>query len=208
MESKSLGRTERKKIETRNKVISTAVKLFNELGLDAVTMEQIAETADIAKGTLYNYFPSKDAIINAFIQQTFQQRNDDRIAQLRLLPDTRSRLTRIFSVLIEGVQTQKQIFENFMLYRLKSVISFHPPEGEESGLSLLICEIIDLGQQNHELRTDLPRDLLEDLFEFALIEAIMPIYLTPETFQPQQSIEQCVDLFLNGAMASNPSKNH
>jgi AcrR family transcriptional regulator len=200
MEQIPTSRIDRKKEDTQNKIIMVSVELFNQLGLETVTMEQIAETADIAKGTLYNYFSSKEAIINAYLQRTFQDRNEDHIAKLRLLPDTRSRLTHVFSVLIEGVQRQKQIFEAFMVYRMKRVLSFHPvEEGEQTGLTLLIHEIIRLGQQNHELRTDLPETLLEGLFEFALIEAIKPFYLQPEGFDQEQSIKQSVDIFLSGA---------
>jgi len=201
MNPKPESRTERKMEETQSNLISVAVDLFNQYGLAAVTMEQIAAKADVARGTLYNYFPSKEAIINAYLQRTFRERNNDRVAQLRLLPDTRSRLIRIFSLLIEGVQAQKQIFEAFMLYRMKQIISFQPAEGEHTGLSFLIHEIITLGQQEHELRTDLPEEMLSGLFEFALIEAIRPFYLEPENFNPQKSINQCVDLFLNGAKA-------
>ena len=64
------------------------------------------------------------------------------------LPDTRTRLTAVFRVLIEGVQAQKEIFEAFMVYRMKQVTSFKPvDEGEQSGLSFLIHEIIELGQR-------------------------------------------------------------
>lgn len=201
MEQKPESRMERKKAETQGKIVRVALDLFNQHGLQAVTMEQIAEEADIAKGTLYNYFPSKEALIDAFIQRTFQERNADRVAQLRLLPDTRSRLMRVFSVLIEGVQAQKEIFEVFMVYRMKQVTSFRPVPGEQSGLAVLIREIIGLGQKNGELRTDLPEDILEGLFEFALIEAIKPLYLEPEKFDAPESISRCVDLFINGAKA-------
>lgn len=202
MDRKAQTRTERKKEETHSRIIAGAVGLFKQYGLEAVTMEQIAETVDIAKGTLYNYYPSKEAIINAFIQHTFQERNDDRISQLRQLPDTRTRLTAVFRVLIEGVQAQKDIFEAFMVYRMKQVTSFKPvDEGEQSGLTFLIHEIIELGQRSHELRTDLPEDLLAGLFEYTLIAAIRPLYLDPAGFNPQKSVGQCVDLFLNGAKA-------
>jgi AcrR family transcriptional regulator len=202
MEQTSSNRIDRKKEDTQNKIITVAVSLFNQSGVESVTMEQIAEAVDIAKGTLYNYFPSKEAIINTYLQRTFQDRNEDRIEKLRQLPDTRSRLTCVFSLLIEGVQRQKQIFEAFMVYRMKKVISFHPvEEGEQTGLSLLIREIIKLGQQNNELRTDLPDTLLEGLFEFALIEAIKPLYLQPENFEQNKSIKQSVDIFLYGTKA-------
>jgi AcrR family transcriptional regulator len=202
MDQKTQSRTERKKEETRSRIITAAVGLFNRYGFEAVTMEQIAEEVDIAKGTLYNYFPAKEAIINAFIQHTFEQRNDDRIARLRSLPDTRSRLTAVFRVLIEGVQAQKDIFEAFMVYRMKQVTSFKPvAEAEQSGLTFLIHEIIELGQASHELRTDLPEDHLAGLFEYALIAAIRPLYLDPAGFDADKSITRCVDLFLKGAKA-------
>ncbi len=93
------------------------------------------------------------------------------------------------------------IFEAFMVYRMKQVISFKPVENEQSGLALLIHEIIRLGQQEHEIRSDLPDDLLEGLFEYAIIAVIKPFYLQPDQFDPQKSIKQCVDLFMNGAKA-------
>lgn len=195
------SRMERKRKDTQNKIIDAAIELFNQNGLNFVTMEQIAESADIAKGTLYNYFPSKDAIINAYLQRTFQVRNVDRLKKLHQLPDTRSRMVLLFGLLVEGIQAQKDVFEAFLVYRMKQVISLQPVEGERSGLYVLVHELIVLGQQNGELRADLPEDLLEGLFEFALIEAVKPFYLDPEGFNASQSIERCVDIFINGAKA-------
>jgi len=198
---KTPSRMERKREATLNKIITAAIHLFHQHGLHAVTMEQIAEEVDVAKGTLYNHFPSKEAIIIAFLQRTFQERNPDRLVQLRQLSGTRSRMIHVFGLLLEGIQAHKEIFEAFWIYRMKQVISFHPGEGERSGLYQLVHEIIRLGQQNGELRTDLPVDLLEGLFEFAFIEAIKPLYLNPDDFNANESIERCVDLFLNGAKA-------
>lgn len=199
MNKQSGSRTSRKKEKTFKKITTVAVNLFNQHGFEAVTMEQIAEAVDIAKGTLYNYFASKEAIINGYLQLSFQENNADRIALLRKLPDTRSRLTSILSTLVEGVQRQKKIFEIFMVYRMKQVTSFEPiKESEQTGLSQLIHEIISLGVQEHELRLDLSFDLMEDLAEFVIIEAIKPLYLNAENFDIQQSIDRCVDLFING----------
>jgi len=59
-----------------------------------------------------------------------------------------------------------------MVYRMKQVTSFRPPaDSEKTGLSLLVLEIISLGQQSGELRGDLDVDLLAGLFEYALIAA-------------------------------------
>ena len=104
------GRISRKKERTTQAIIKAAVALFQEQGIDATTMEQIAEEADVAKGTLYNYFPVKEAIISAYIQRSFTAQNEVRLAQLDELPDTRTRMVYIFTELIGGVQKQPELF--------------------------------------------------------------------------------------------------
>ena len=64
-------------------------------------------------------------------------------------------------------------------------------------------EIIRLGQASGELRSDLPFFLLQDLCEFAFIEAVKEFYLSPQTFDAAQAVERCVDLFMNGAQNQN-----
>jgi len=190
------SRMERKKEETRQKIIAAAVGLFNQQGLAATSMEQIAQAADIAKGTLYAYFPVKEAIIVAFMQASFEERGPQRTRQVRELPDTPARMRLIFGDLVAGVQRQKDVFETYMLYRVRSMLSFHQDDGLKSGLHLLGEEIIRLGQQSGEIRVDWPPMLVEDLFEFSLIEVIKQYYLSPATFQAGPAIDQAVDLFM------------
>ena len=57
------GRRERKRQQTLDLLAQTACRLFESFGYDAVTMEQIAVEADVAKGTLYNHFPVKEAVL-------------------------------------------------------------------------------------------------------------------------------------------------
>lgn len=61
------GRRERKKRETRERILQVARRQFTRQGYDAVTVEALAEAADISKPTLFNYFPSKMAILQALV---------------------------------------------------------------------------------------------------------------------------------------------
>ncbi len=63
------SRRERKKAAAREQIIAAAIKLFSRDGLDAVTVDQIAAEADVGKGTIYNYFESKEDIVVAFMAQ-------------------------------------------------------------------------------------------------------------------------------------------
>ncbi len=63
METMTPSRRSRKREHTASHLSATAFALFESHGYDAVSMEQIAAYADVAKATLYNYFPVKEALI-------------------------------------------------------------------------------------------------------------------------------------------------
>ncbi len=51
----------------RAQILSTGIDLFSRYGLGAVTIDQIAAAADVGKGTIYNYFSTKEDIVVAFM---------------------------------------------------------------------------------------------------------------------------------------------
>ncbi len=65
MATTSMGRRERKKAQTRRALADAAMKLFVERGFDAVTVAEVAETADVSISTLFKHFPSKEALVFA-----------------------------------------------------------------------------------------------------------------------------------------------
>ena len=67
-ETQGEGRMERKKRKTRQKIVIVAMDLIQRQGFDSTTMEQIAVEADIARKTLYNHFPVKEAIVDEYVR--------------------------------------------------------------------------------------------------------------------------------------------
>jgi AcrR family transcriptional regulator len=51
------------KTATRQKILEAARRLFAQNGFDATTTREIAIAADIAAGTLFNYFSTKEAVL-------------------------------------------------------------------------------------------------------------------------------------------------
>lgn len=193
------SRIARKKEDTTVRIIETALQLFREQGVNTVTMEQIAEAADVAKSTLYNYFPVKEAIISAYIQRSFQAAHADRISGLHRLPDTASRMKMILGLLCEGIVKSPEIFEKYFMYHVRNMLSLQRSPGMASGMRLLAREIIAIGQSSGELRQDIPVDILIGLFEFVFVEVAQEYYMNPGVFDADLTINCCVDLFMTGA---------
>jgi AcrR family transcriptional regulator len=77
------ARRERKKAASRARIVQCAVELFAQRGIEAVTVEEIAAAADLGKGTIYNYFRTKEDIVVAFMAD-FEEQVQARVRELEL----------------------------------------------------------------------------------------------------------------------------
>src|SRR5215469_17461732 len=56
------NRRERRKLATRQALLDATQALLVKRSLDALSVDEIVERADLARGTFYNYFADKDAL--------------------------------------------------------------------------------------------------------------------------------------------------
>jgi AcrR family transcriptional regulator len=63
-----LSRVERRRARTRAHLVEIAARRFAERGFEEVRLDAIAEEADVARGTLYNHFATKDALLAAILR--------------------------------------------------------------------------------------------------------------------------------------------
>lgn len=63
-----VSRGHRRKLETRGKLVEAARRVMGRKGVEAATIAEIAEEADVGFGSFYNHFGSKDEIAGAVVQ--------------------------------------------------------------------------------------------------------------------------------------------
>src|SRR5271169_1315910 len=89
--SRPSDRRSRKRLAMRESISAVATRLFKERGFDHVTVDEIAEAADVGRMTVFNHFPRKedmffdrDEEIREILRKTIRQR-DTRVSPIEAL---------------------------------------------------------------------------------------------------------------------------
>jgi len=91
-------------------ILAAARKLLEQRGPEAMTMEEIAAAAGVAKGTLYLYFQSKDDLILGLITRAGENIIRDVEASLEAPGTPPERLIRMVTVLLEYLNRERLLF--------------------------------------------------------------------------------------------------
>ncbi|MDH5326968.1 MAG: TetR/AcrR family transcriptional regulator [Gammaproteobacteria bacterium] len=192
-------RRSRKKQQTQALIVSVAMDLFRKHGIDTTTMEQIADRSDIAKATLYKYFPVKESIIARYWQLTTQEMSRSLEQLLEQHPDSRNRLRTLLIQSMNAVLDNPELYKIYIAYRMQHI---HNPEINQSlrsGNDKLFAQIIEAGQKNGEIRNDIPQGILvADIGLKFFMQTVIWMY-HPEDFSAESISDTIVELFLNGA---------
>ena len=93
----TVGRRERKKLQTRQLLADTARRLFAERGFEHVSVAEIAREADVAEATVFNYFPSKEDLVYSGLERF----EDEFLAAIRDRPEGETILQAFGRFLLE-----------------------------------------------------------------------------------------------------------
>ncbi|MDP4126372.1 MAG: TetR/AcrR family transcriptional regulator [Bacillota bacterium] len=182
-----LSRRERKKQETREKIFSNAMQLFRLQGFNATSVEQITQHADVGKGTFYNYFSTKEAVILEFSRRTWQElANKGR--QTPCLA-TRQRLEILLQDWTEFMIRDREI----------AWITVRNREGSDYDMSLhyALLAILTVGQQNSEISRDYDPAFLAESLEGMMIQHFIRWFVSG-TGDLREEITDALAVFLDG----------
>lgn len=194
------NRTEKRKQQTRESIIRVALDLFQRQGFDGTTMDQIAAEADIARKTLYNHFPVKEAIVDDYVRELSTDLARTSREELHQLPDTRSRLLAALDTAYQWVETNPEFTAICLGYRMKNMWRKTGGDTSETGTHEIMSEILVRGQQTGEIRQDVPVKLLVFQLDMLRGSVVMEWLADAERIDLRKEIAKIVDLFLYGAI--------
>jgi len=113
--SDAMNRRERRSSETRERLFHAAMSLFRDRGFHKTTVEDITNSADVGKGTFFNYFPSKEHVLSVLAE--VQSAKYDNAADLAHKGDTRAALRWLYHALpAEGASSPKMVRSMFTVF--------------------------------------------------------------------------------------------
>src|SRR5580704_15492577 len=69
----TINRNDRRRQRTRETILAAADRVFRRKGVDAATVNDVTEDADVAYGTFYNHFKTMDEVVAALAAETLQR---------------------------------------------------------------------------------------------------------------------------------------
>jgi AcrR family transcriptional regulator len=201
MSDTETNRRSRKREQTADLLVNTAWELFEKHGYAAVTMEQIAAAADVAKGTLYNHFAEKDALLVHYFHRALRQR----LPELEMLLDRETdRLKRfeLFFVLASEWATEHQRYvPHYLEYRLRQPFGRRNAK-TASGTEAVFVRLIADAQDAGRLRQDMAATELAFMLQFQYLAALLAWLQQPD--QPLLlTLRRMLALFIHGAQGGD-----
>ena len=150
--------------DKHNLILDALMPLIENKNLKSISVSDIAQTAGIAKGSIYYYFPSKDAIIEALVELSYASSIETakQLAKKTDIPPF-TRMALIFQACrnssLEFLR-QKSVSENTNLEE-KSMLHHKYLSYIIAELKPVLSEIICQGIENEELSFDYPVALAE-----------------------------------------------
>lgn len=160
-----MSRRERHKEKTLRRIEEAGWKLFTTKGYEATSTRQIADLADIAAGTLFNYFPEKRNLLIHLMQRRVDQATDHAFAAMTI-GTLEKELAQLFDALADCYAEERRLSRVFV----KELLFTNGAERAESAawtfaLVQRIAGLVERARQRGELDPDVePMNAAQQLF--------------------------------------------
>jgi AcrR family transcriptional regulator len=197
-------------VDSRQEILRTAARLFQQRGYDATSMNDVAAALKLSKGGLYHHFQSKDEILFEIMNHAMEITQERVLNPVRGIADPEERLRALIRLHIEVVLSPRDREITVMLHenhplppalrkrinsRKKDYIHF---------LENLMAEVQEKVQKGAQHSRQVGAKVSPRAAAFALLGMINWIYqwYKPEgELQAQNLIPQFTDLIFGGIFA-------
>lgn len=195
----------RKQQQTRDHLARAAIGLFDQNGYAATTMDQISTAADVARGTLYNHFADKDAIVAYWVDAQLAQGIPQLLDHIMTLSSFEERVTGVFEASAQWWQGHWVYIAPYLRHRFQQVQSDDAASG--SDMLAVYERLIADAQDAQEITAATPAPQLARYLHFLYLGAVMHA-LGNAGVSLSHELKQAAAFFLAGCRAPSAIPTH
>lgn len=194
-----VGLRERKKAQTRQQIIATAIRLFRKRGYAKTRVDDIVEALEISQPTFFRYFPSKDAVLSEVGRRGYACIAEHIQSELSSKATTAERLRRLYEGMARETEADRPLWQAVVLSGAMDPVRtprIRQPERVAVGL---LREILLEGQKRGEITEAFPVAHLAEFME-ALYNTVVRQWAVdlPEPHKLGARVRSAVEFFLRG----------
>lgn len=172
-------RRERRRAETRERIIRHALRLFAERGVMGTTVEDITNAADVGKGTFFNYFPSKEHILSCLCQMQMGKIRGFVARAMNSAEPMDEVLYRLALTITEEFQDSPGLVQGVLCPSISSESMRKKMAEDFEGDRRMLAELMAARQKRGEVREDAAPTDLALQFQCALLGTTVVWSLDP-----------------------------
>ncbi|HSQ16495.1 MAG TPA: TetR/AcrR family transcriptional regulator [Anaerolineales bacterium] len=179
----------------RGEMLNAAMGVILHKGFLETSMREIAEAAGVGKSTLYDYFPSKDEIMIAYVVDEVERLTAQAQAIIAQDISVSEKFRRIWHNHLQSMLANKHMYIkiSFESQRL-SLESQQRIQVHRHAYQDMLCELVEEGIRQGEFRPVNPLLAIRGMFSL-----ITPVaYTSRPTGSPEQMLEEALDIIFNG----------
>lgn len=191
-----ISRRDRKKQETRQRLLEAALRLFRKHGYEATTVEQITQAAAVAKGTFFNYFESKEAILPALVEWRLAQLEDALLPEQGAPASPVARIKLALRLVATDPLADRRLARPlFAAMARQDHTPDHPPA---QALTDLLIEQVRQAQAVGEIRADLDPACIACVIRAAVFQQTVMWHCGYRTTPLSELPERTIDMLMDG----------
>jgi len=197
---------ERQKQRRRDRIFRTAINLFREKGFHQTTATDIAKASHVSRGTFFNYYAYKEAVLLDFGAQLLSELREQALAELAQGEPPLEVLRRLWDRLAE-VSERERVLLSPLAYELLNPDPQRAKAAFETlPLGDLIAEILSPLKARGQLRQDMSLERISrSIADVYLLSALRWAAYTPGR-KLKDEMTKFLKLMLEGALAREAPK--
>ncbi len=181
--------------EKEQKIMDAALKLFVERGFHGTSTAEIARTADVATGTLFHYFKTKEELINRLYLYTKENMYAEITAHFKYKSSLKETLKGLWLNFINFSMGEPEKFQFILTFHTSPFITSLTQEQLETQADDL-QEIYEKGIQDREIK-EVPFELILEYFWGNIVSTISYFNKYPDKLG-EENLDKAFELFWDG----------